>query len=324
MDRLPVDVLRHIAHLAVTSIDNTDPDPDNNNTHDPPQAQDPWLEDSTIARAAAACSMAGSASRALGTELYRALLARRGLPDRSDPPVPTTQREGRTRKHLREMLENWGVRRLPPRNALRADLERLVRESARPPSAPVHPEQLAPDQVYGAAARYGLEDIGDGDAWTMQRESMRLHGGSLQGWIEAVHVPRRRMARERRARRDLLVRELEARGCRLRDDSRLCREYVQNGRGDAAAIADTMAEMRFFHAYTRYWTMFGSIKWETIQRGRDSGMDWVDVDHDAISRRAKKLALSAWVQQWDSVDAALTRSELPATLRESVQKMMMA
>ena len=75
---------------------------------------------------------------------------------------------------------------------------------------------------------------------------------------------------------------LAERGLELRDDSRLCYNYVHRGWGTIPEIVDTMDEMRFYHAHTNYAT----YRQEIYRKRRHLGAR-------EISARAKERAWRA-------------------------------
>jgi hypothetical protein len=101
------------------------------------------------------------------------------------------------------------------------------------------------------------------------------------------------------ARRASLCAALKERGCTLRDDSRVCDDFVFHGDGTVAGVADAMAEMRFFHERTDYPRIRQRIMDDLCERereyARDMGIrlrhdDYVELGH-AASRDAKVEAL---------------------------------
>ena len=121
------------------------------------------------------------------------------------------------------------------------------------------------------------------------------------------------VAKEIKAAHDRMVeleRALAERGCELRDDSRLCRAYIEHGEGDPEEIADTMREMQFFFDHTNYVEHQDAI-WGEIRRQRYEEDYDEYVDPDEVSSDAKSAALKDWVKTHDPV----TAPELPETLR---------
>lgn len=111
--------------------------------------------------------------------------------------------------------------------------------------------------------------------------------------------------------------ELRALGCELRDDSRLCAEYIDQGEGDPKGVAVVMCEMRFFHQHTAY----ASILDELYREERDHRDDRYDdpQDRDDRSEDAKADALQRWSDAHPSVRAACGDDRLPESLRQRLR-----
>lgn len=137
-------------------------------------------------------------------------------------------------------------------------------------------------------------------------------------------------------RRNLLEAELRAVGCELRTDSKLCSAYVAHGEGDPREIAQTMAEMRFYHEHTRYAALRDKIyedaraEYEAATRRRrlcgfyDREFDRIYFsdyfDAAAASCSAQEAALSEWVSSHGGAEAAIRdfSAVLPATLHRAL------
>lgn len=163
----------------------------------------------------------------------------------------------------------------------------------------------------GAPARlYAAADV--------RRLARELHK-SDEGLARAMEMKKERgqKARETRmakmgARRAKLQAALAAVGCHLRGDSRLCNAYIDHGEGGVAAIADTMREMKFYFENTNYEEHYAEeVRAEMEYKGR--------YYPDDVSASAKGGALSEWCDQFDTVEDALARPELPPTLVDYVQ-----
>lgn len=107
---------------------------------------------------------------------------------------------------------------------------------------------------------------------------------------------------------------LEARGCKLRSDSRLCQEYITHGNYNPVAIVNIMVEMAFYYDHTSYLIDYEDEKYNCLEyRGR--------YDPDEVSESAKSRALCTWCEQfikYDDVDKNL----LPESLYDSVRKII--
>lgn len=112
-----------------------------------------------------------------------------------------------------------------------------------------------------------------------------------------------------------------------REDSRLCRQYVQTGDGDPVAIADVMREMRFYYKYTCYEVEADNAMDKMVEEERRERrecrerMDREDYQElrDEASVHAKGIALGRWVaERQEDIVQMLAREELPPTLRKGV------
>ena len=115
-----------------------------------------------------------------------------------------------------------------------------------------------------------------------------------------------------------------------RDDSELCREYMEHGDGDPGAIASVMAEMRFYHDHTDYATIcddiFDKLAAEERRFAREAfgerlhPDEYREIRHQA-SEEAQVIALEEWAREHVSTqDAVAQNPHLPASLRERLSK----
>lgn len=110
-------------------------------------------------------------------------------------------------------------------------------------------------------------------------------------------------------RRERLQAALVKRGCTLRNDSRLCKAFIDRGEGDLEDIATVMEEMNFFHTHTAYRDMYEEERQDELEyRGR--------YDPDEVSWTAQGMALRDWARRFSSIEAACERPELPRSLVE--------
>lgn len=123
-----------------------------------------------------------------------------------------------------------------------------------------------------------------------------------------------------------LVKKLNEVGCVLRDDSRLCNQYIQDGFGDIDYIVNTMREMKFFHDHTDYPRYMQCIMDALVDHEQDvakalgfwlTADDYRELRYQASSE-AKHVALCTWARTFASRDAALASKDLPPTLANAV------
>jgi hypothetical protein len=117
--------------------------------------------------------------------------------------------------------------------------------------------------------------------------------------------------RKQEQRTQELASLLQARGCTLRDDSRLCDAYIKRGEGNAEDIARIMHEMKFFHEHTNYANTYEDIKHDELR-----WKGWYNFDE--VSHEAQGQALYTWVMQRATPQEAAMHPELPPSLREQV------
>lgn len=310
---LPLDVLEHIAYCATVPhpTDVAACDDERSGTSRWP----PWFEDTTIVRSAAACAMASSSLIPLATALYRAVLIRNGSPDRSDGHGVDDVFDA-SRGALRAALRSWGVR--CGGRTRTAELRARFWVEVRPIRFPLHPDQVPDDEWRCADDAYGT-DIRETDVWSAQRRCLDAYG-TFDAWFEAVQAPRRSAVMRRRA----LVDALAARGCELRDDSRICAAFVWFGEGDAEDVADAMAEMAFFVEKTDYREIFRQLKREYIHYHRvdDEEDQWVAVPSPRIAHAAKRRALRRWLLSRGDGDAE--RLAMDATVPTRIRHRIVA
>lgn len=105
---------------------------------------------------------------------------------------------------------------------------------------------------------------------------------------------RRREEKIRQQRREQLQIAFQPRGLEIRDDSRLCRKYIDSGEGSVDHIAKIMDEMRFYHSETEYATILGAAY---NQHERERRYEKSYFDPIAESACAKDLALKRWKEK---------------------------
>lgn len=148
----------------------------------------------------------------------------------------------------------------------------------------------------------------------VRRTALTVYGGR-DGWaaerarLKAARDKRMNAAERKEAKRTAtLVAALEARGCRLRNDSRLCEAYITLGEGDPEEIAIVMEHMKFYFAHTRYAAIYEDmVEGELEYKGR--------YHPEEISHCAKGEALREWVKTFPSRAAAASHPGLPSSLR---------
>lgn len=102
---------------------------------------------------------------------------------------------------------------------------------------------------------------------------------------------------ERKNRKTELVKKLEEKGLQLRDDSKLCKQYIKHGEGDLQYIVDVMEEMDWFYKNTKYAKFYKEAKNREYQDWR-SYRGWgesFEYDPTEISEIAKKMAISDYL-----------------------------
>lgn len=265
------------------------------------------------------------------------------------PPVrnlPAKGPESSTAKELAEVLKEWGVATFGRSSKeqmwdlIRAEVHRTrpsrywcplshvardaIQQRGWVPLSVVSKEYLLrPAEREGIRMKYDAPYPYGTKVWDL----VEIHRRCLQKFGSADAFRRELTKRQSRregaaarkdaqieARRERLERALEARGCVLRDDSRLCDAYIERGEGDLVDIAITMEEMQFYFAHTRYNACFEEVKEEELE--------WNGRYHvDEVSHDAKQRALEQWVRRQGGKEQALSRPELPASLRSRVSSM---
>ena len=102
---------------------------------------------------------------------------------------------------------------------------------------------------------------------------------------------------EQKNRRTELVKKLEEKGLQLRDDSKLCKQYIKRGEGNLQHIVDVMEEMDWFYKNTKYSKFYKEAKDKEYQDWR-SYRGWgesFEYDPTEISEIAKKMAISDYL-----------------------------
>jgi hypothetical protein len=289
-----------------------------------------------VARDAAALACAGLPAMAaiLWDALEPPALREARWRNHTSRRVALTPPQGARVVDLKALCRTAGVKL----TGLKADLQARLQEvlSSIPTQTyrcPLSPERVM--QLYRARVRE-LRDKEAKKLWFLDDEELavlrRRYNGKLIA-CEALELARalcgddlgvlRRRGetvdqrrRERKAAKDRrrleLVVALNERGCQLREDSRLCKAYIEDGEGDLEDIATKMQEMAFFHKHTRYSEMFGWL----VEHYRSEREWW---ERDEVSAQAKVLALRDWAATYPGGRHAACRApELPPSLRRMV------
>ena len=132
-------------------------------------------------------------------------------------------------------------------------------------------------------------------------------------------------------RKKILIDELTKLECTLRDDSKLCNQFISNGVGNPFQIAQIMREMKFYYDETTYARDLNDIFMKRNRQrenryGRDrySRYDSDDYDSDDDdpqddSDNAKSMALNKWVEDKLKTNKPhVHHLTLPSTLRKTV------
>jgi hypothetical protein len=133
----------------------------------------------------------------------------------------------------------------------------------------------------------------------------------------------------RKTRRDLLIADLAAVGLTLRNDSKLCEQYIEYGHKfnqnevtHRHYIVGIMREMAFYYNETAYVEIAETIAEEKIRDERDisgylSREDYAEL-HQEAREEAKDKALYRWACKWTTFADAASRDELPPTLKQTI------
>ena len=102
---------------------------------------------------------------------------------------------------------------------------------------------------------------------------------------------------EQKNRRTELVKKLEEKGLQLRDDSKLCKQYIKRGEGNLQHIVDVMEEMDWFYKNTKYSKFYKEAKDKEYQDWRSyrGWGEFFEYDPTEISEIAKKMAISDYL-----------------------------
>lgn len=114
----------------------------------------------------------------------------------------------------------------------------------------------------------------------------------------------------RNDRSNLIKKMLEENGCELRNDSRLCNDYINNGKGEPNIIVNIMVEMNFYINYTTYY--------EELEKGINDMLEYKGIfNRDEESQCAKYNALEIWCKQF-ACEKDIDFNILPKTLHKRV------
>ena len=140
--------------------------------------------------------------------------------------------------------------------------------------------------------------------------SKRLMDEKVAKRKEASNKRRRTIEAVKQKRYDELVNKLGQHGLPLREDSRLCEEYIERGVGNIDHIVETMIEMNFYFQHTDYRQIYREV-W----RREKSFSGWADADD--VSEMAKYDALRQFASGLSECP-----DYVPASLRSDVQSLV--
>ena len=118
----------------------------------------------------------------------------------------------------------------------------------------------------------------------------------------------------RNDRLNLIKKLLEENNCELRNDSRLCDDYINNGNGDPNIIVNIMIEMKFYINHTTYH--------EELEKGINDMLEYKGrFNRDEESQCAKYRALEIWSKQF-MCNEDVNYNILPRTLYNKVHEII--
>lgn len=130
-----------------------------------------------------------------------------------------------------------------------------------------------------------------------------------------------------------LTAALERKGCTLREDSRVCQAYIEDGIGDLETICNVMCEMKFYFAHTNYEAIRDEMynqahdeyEEECDEFNRDQYRDYefrprFNFDSSEASEWAKFSALKEWIASKPNANDAFLTPDLPNTLKNEVRE----
>lgn len=98
-------------------------------------------------------------------------------------------------------------------------------------------------------------------------------------------------------RRELLVRKLSEKGLKLRSDSKICSEFIENGSLKIEEVVNCMCEMDWLFKNTNYAKIISKEIKNEIATARNEKWDYdIDDIRQNASLTAKKKAISEWLK----------------------------
>lgn len=101
-------------------------------------------------------------------------------------------------------------------------------------------------------------------------------------------------------RRDRLINELRYYDCELRSDSKICNNYIKNGKGNVRKIALIMNEHNFYYTKTRYKEIYKNMKQNLFYLYMsDNEEDYKTFTEYAenLTMKCKQKALEEWIEE---------------------------
>lgn len=111
-------------------------------------------------------------------------------------------------------------------------------------------------------------------------------------------------------RKRLIEQLLYERGCKLRNDSKLCKAYIENNEGDPEEIAIIMEEMKFYIKKTNYYS--------ELEEGTRAMIEYKgSFNLTEESWCAKSRALENWCNKYISI-THIDFTKIPKSLHEDI------
>ena len=158
--------------------------------------------------------------------------------------------------------------------------------------------------------------------------SLKKHGSKkeLQKKIkinnERYEERKKYLENQKNDRRNNLINELKLNGIELRDDSIICKNYIDNGEKDGNSlygIVDIMTEMKFYCEKTSYKELLQSTRRHKRRHKRSNGnyLDWLPEDEENLRKLVKERCLKDYVKLYVK-DPYKMELEVPNILKKRI------
>ena len=121
-------------------------------------------------------------------------------------------------------------------------------------------------------------------------------------------------------RKNDLIYRLNEVGLYLRDDSEICRKYIENGQMHIDEVVNIMEEMNFYYTYTDYSIFYENHRYNNSYYDDYMGRCY-NKNSIELSYNAKNDAIKSYIKKFKTYEDALLDNCIPSSLHKVIKKL---